>query len=138
MKKSMVTEWIPALLILLFAYTAISKLADYRRFTMVLEQFPFLRSTSHIVAWLLPLSELMIVALLFFPATRLAGLASSLIAMTAFTVFLVYIITFYPKLPCNCGGVLEWLSWKQHVAFNSVFLLINFGAIIIYPKVSKG
>lgn len=132
MKKRVIIELIPALLILLFAYTAFSKLIDYRRFTIVLEQFPFLKSVSHLMGWLLPVSELLVVVLLFFLATRFIGLLASLVMMVIFTGFLSYMIVFYPKLPCNCGGVISSLSWNQHIWFNLFFLCISLWSVINY------
>lgn len=125
MKKRIVWELIPALLILLFAYTAFSKLMDYKRFTIVLEQFPFSKSASHLMGWLLPVSELIVVVLLFFPATRFLGLIASLAMLVVFTGFLIYMIVFYPKLPCNCGGVISSMSWNAHFWFNLVFIFLT-------------
>jgi hypothetical protein len=71
MKRKLITEWIPALLILLFAYTAFSKLLDYRRFAIVLSQLPFLKAEAAVTGWLLPVAELGAVALPSIPATRL-------------------------------------------------------------------
>jgi len=36
-----------------------------------------------------------------------------------------------PEMPCSCGGVIELLSWNQHVVFNGVFILIDLAAIIL-------
>lgn len=129
----MVIEFISSLLILLFVYAAISKLIDHRRFIIVLEQFPFVKSIAPILGWLIPLTELVIAGLLFLQTTKVTGLFASLILLLFFTAFLLYMIVYYPKLPCNCGGVLQMLSWKQHIIFNLLFILLSSVGIIIFP-----
>lgn len=137
MKKALLTELITSLLILLYVYTGVSKLIGYRRFTIVLEQFPFLKSWSHPVGWLLPVTELIVALMLFFHSSRRVGLWLSLFLLTCFTVFLVGMVATTPELPCNCGGVLEQLSWPQHIAFNTTFLLLNAWALKVLPGERK-
>ena len=129
MKRSWSIETITALLILLFAYTALSKLLNLRAFSIALEAVPILKKNVAIISWLLPVSELLIVLLLLLPATRTAGLYVSLIALTIFTGYLIYMVLFLSELPRSCGGALNSLSWKQHIIFNLCFLIMNIGVL---------
>lgn len=54
--------------------------------------------------------------------------------MVAFTSYIIYIIMFNAQLPCTCGGMLEMLSWPQHLAFNITFILLGIIAIILLRK----
>jgi hypothetical protein len=108
-------------LIFLFAYTATDKLLNNNAFTTVLKQVPFIAQGAGIIAILLPLAELSIALLLLFETTRLTGLYASLALLSAFTLYLVYMVLFVPHLPCSCGGVISKMSWKQHVVFNVAF-----------------
>ncbi len=119
--KKIIVEIISALFILLFVYTAVSKLSEFEGFKYVLKDSPLIGTYNEIVAWTLPVSELIIATLLFFPKTRLIGLYSSLVIMTVFTLYLAYMIMFTPDKPCNCGGVLKQMSWNQHLVFNIFF-----------------
>lgn len=121
----LIADTISALLLLLFLYTALSKLAGYKVFAVALKDIPLIGRYASLIAWLLPVSELLIAILLFFSKTRLAGLFVSFIALLVFSGYLLYMIMYVPHLPCNCGGVLNSLSWKQHIIFNAFFLLIN-------------
>jgi hypothetical protein len=114
--------FISILLIFLFAYTGSSKLLDSKGFAAVLSKIPLIGRGAGIVAILLPLAELLIALLLLFERTRLIGLYASLVLLSIFTVYLVYMVLAVPKLPCSCGGVIGTMSWKQHIVFNAVFV----------------
>jgi hypothetical protein len=125
MKRVITTEIISSLLILLFTYTALSKLFSINRFEAVLEQSPVISSGAGVLAWQVPLAELGIVLLLFFSSTRLVGLWVSLVVLALFTLYLGWMVLFTPHLPCQCGGVIGAMSWKMHVLFNLVFIWLT-------------
>lgn len=130
MKRSLFLEIIVALFILLFVYTASSKFFDFTNFRYVLADSPLIgKRFAPVVAWALPLTELFIALLLFFPRSRRLGLWASLLIMLLFTGYLTYMIYFTPDRPCNCGGVLKQMSWKQHLVFNIFFTLLALAGI---------
>lgn len=114
------TELIVGLFIFLFAYTAISKLADYRTFAALLSQSPLIGATAPVLSWVLPLVETIITFLLFFPSSRPLGMILTTGLMSLFTLYVAYMLLFVSELPCSCGGVLATLSWKEHLLFNLV------------------
>jgi uncharacterized membrane protein YphA (DoxX/SURF4 family) len=124
MKRNQLVEIIAALFILLFVYTATSKFLEFKGFKAVLSMSPLIGKMAPFVAWALPLSEILIAMLLFFPRTRRKGLWASLAIMLLFTGYLGYMIYFTPTRPCNCGGVLRQMTWKQHLIFNAFFTLL--------------
>lgn len=134
LKLILISDIISALLLLLFLYTSLSKLIDYETFKNVLSASPLLKPVAGVVAWLLPVTELLIVVLLFIPAMRLKGLYASLILISLFTMYLIYMIASTPNLPCNCGGVLKLLTWKQHIFFNVFFILLSLAGILLYKR----
>lgn len=133
-KVILVADIISAMVLLLFLYTSLSKLADHEVFKNVLTASPLLKPYAGIIAWLLPVAELGIVALLFQPSFRLKGLLASLILITLFTIYLVYMIVFTPHLPCNCGGVIKFLTWPQHILFNLFFIFISATGVLLYRR----
>ncbi|MFC0773403.1 MauE/DoxX family redox-associated membrane protein [Terrimonas alba] len=124
---------VSAIFILLFAYTAFSKLLEFSTFQFVLGASPLIGNYANIIAWMLPAAELAVAGLLFFPSTRTVGLKASLLLMTVFTLYLVYMLVFSPELPCSCGGVLKKLSWREHVYFNLILILI--AIIALFPSI---
>ena len=132
-----IIEIIAAFFIILFIYTAINKLSAISQFQNVLTKSPVIGKMAYPIGWIIPVSELAIVALLFFPVTRSAGIYCSLLLMSAFTIYLVYMLAFSPWLPCSCGGVLSKMSWKQHILFNISFIVLALCAILIRRKNTK-
>lgn len=130
-------DTISAILILLFLYTALSKLWDYEHFKSVLFMSPLLRPISSVIAWFLPLVEIIIVLLLFFSQTREKGLIGTGVIMILFTAYIFYMVVFTPRLPCSCGGVLKSLTWTQHIFFNLFILLLTGVAMWLYRKIKK-
>lgn len=125
MIRVVVSEIVRYLLILLFAYTAASKMLTYPLFVVQIGLSPILPAFSQQVAWLVPLVEFLVALLLAIPSLRLIGLYSSWVLMFLFTLYVGAILTLASHIPCSCGGVLETLSWEQHLVFNFSFLAFN-------------
>jgi hypothetical protein len=137
-KAVLIVDIISAVILLLFLYTAVSKLLDYQHFKSVMIMSPLLHPFAGIIAWVLPISEIAIVLLLLFPKTKLNGLYTAFVAMVIFTIYIIYMILFTPRLPCSCGGVLKSLTWTQHIFFNLFLLLLTGVAIILSWNIKKG
>ena len=133
-KPVLIADIISGVVLVLFLYTFLSKLADYETFKNVLSASPLLKPVAGVVALLLPVTELVIVFLLFIPALRLKGLYVSFILISLFTLYLIYMVTFTLHLPCNCGGVLKLLTWPQHIFFNLFFILLSLTGILLYKR----
>ncbi|WP_281777728.1 MauE/DoxX family redox-associated membrane protein [Croceibacter atlanticus] len=124
-------KFISFLFIILFVYAATSKLLDFENFTVQLAQSPLLSAYAGIIAWSVPGLEILIAVLLVLPGFRKIGLYASFFLMELFTAYIFIILNYADFLPCSCGGVLEKLTWEQHLVFNSVFVLIVVGAILL-------
>jgi hypothetical protein len=118
------------LLIFLFTYTGISKLLDHDGFLSSILQSPVIRKNATTISWSVPALELILTALLLSEKYRKAGLLFSLFTLTLFTLYIVYMVLFIPNLPCSCGGVLKELSWRNHILFNSVFIVLIITALL--------
>ena len=129
-----IADIISGILLLLFLYTSLSKLIHYEAFKAVLHSSPLLKSFAGVIAWLLPVTEIAIAVILFIPLTREKGLKASFVLISVFTLYLAYMVAFTPDLPCNCGGVLQFLTWPQHIFFNLFFILLTVTGILFYKK----
>jgi hypothetical protein len=118
MKAFKIPEIIAALFILLFVYTATTKLMEQDSFIAVLSQSPLIGKNAIVLSWLLPILELITATLLFIPSFRKWGFASAFILMVIFTSYITYMIIFAKNLPCSCGGVISRMTWFQHLIFN--------------------
>lgn len=129
MKRSTTIEIIVFLYAVLFLYTGISKLMEYGTFREQLAESPVLAPVASLVAVILPFAEFLIVLLLIVPRWRLKGFYAALGMMTAFTIYIIALLSFSDKLPCSCGGVIALLSWPQHIMFNGLFIVLAIAAI---------
>ena len=122
------------LYVLLFVYTAISKLLDFENFQVQLAQSPLLSAYAGLIAPAVISTELLIVLLLSFKATRLIGMYGSFYLMIAFTVYIYLILNYSDFVPCSCGGIIEQLSWREHLVFNITFASLALYAIVLAEK----
>ncbi|MBB5439618.1 putative membrane protein YphA (DoxX/SURF4 family) [Pedobacter sp. AK017] len=121
------------LFIVLFVYSAVSKLSDIANFYTQIGKSPLIQAYAYLLAYTVPLMELVIVMFLLFDKTRTLALYLSFTIMVIFTSYIFFIINFSKDIPCSCGGVLEKMSWSQHLWFNMIFITMAFLAIIIQP-----
>ncbi|HTE26018.1 MauE/DoxX family redox-associated membrane protein [Flavitalea sp.] len=128
------TDTAASLFIVLFLYTAVSKLLDYRSFYATMDIMPLLKGKGFILAPSIIVSEIIISFVLLIPALRVLGLYCSLALMSVFTIYLLFAVMSGYSLPCNCGGVLRQLSWKQHLLFNIAFVLVAISGIVSHLK----
>jgi putative oxidoreductase len=138
MKQNTAIKIICALLVFLFVYAAVSKLANFAGFRVDMYNQPLPAFAKPILIWAVPIIELIIAALLIFDATRLAGLYASFALTVAFTFYTaVVLLHFFKYIPCSCGGIIKNLSWSQHLVFNLFFVLMALIGIFRYPLKTK-
>jgi hypothetical protein len=135
MKKIEIVKYFTCyLLIFLFTYTGITKLIDHSIFKSSILQSLVISNYAIVISWLIPILELSIVVMLAFDKYRQKGFQFSLLLMTAFTIYIAYMILFIPQLPCSCGGILKELSWSNHLLFNSFVILLILVSLLSYSK----
>jgi hypothetical protein len=133
-RKIILVDICAALLLLLLLYAAFSKLLNRPGFEFALAKATLLRPVAHILSWLLPVTEILIGILLFITRTRFIGLIASLVLLSCFTIYLIYMQVFDADKPCSCGGVLEKMNWTQHIFFNLFFIVVALTGIILQKK----
>lgn len=137
MKKQLVTEIVCFMFSLLFLYTGISKIIDHDSFTRQIRYSPLLNTLDigdfwvEKTVWMLSIIEISIALLLMVNVRRKFALSLGTGMMIMFTLYIGYIVTIAPFIPCSCGGVLESLSWSQHLYFNMSFIVMGIVAILL-------
>jgi hypothetical protein len=126
-----IVETICLLFIVLFVYAALSKLLDFENFQAQLGQSPLLSAYTGIISYGVPLLELLLSVLLFFPTTKRVALYASFSLMVAFSSYIYLILHYSTYIPCSCGGVLEKMNWNQHFLFNLTFVVLALLALFI-------
>ena len=89
--KEKLLLFIAVLLVLLFSYTAISKLIDMSGNLYAMHNQPFPRVLGTLLAWVLPFTEIITALLLVVNKTRLLGLLISACLMFVFTIYDIYV-----------------------------------------------
>jgi hypothetical protein len=117
-------------LIVLWVYAAASKLLKFQLFRFQLNAYPWIRHFAGILSWGVPLTELVIAALLLSGRRRGMGFYASLFLLLLFTGYLLWMLRTEQNLPCSCGGVIEHLTWGQHILFNVCCVAIAVTGIV--------
>jgi putative oxidoreductase len=124
-----------SLFILLFVYTAISKLIDFEEFERQMYKQAIPHLLAGIIIWTLPAIEIFTAFLLLSPKARFAGFVLSALLMAVFTGYVsLAVLHVFPRVPCSCGGVIKGMGWKIHLVFNLIFLLVSVSGVYITYK----
>lgn len=134
MVKKWLVEIISLLFVLLFIYTAVYKILDFRNFQAVIGQSPMITRFAPLVAVGVPIAEIAISGLLILPRYRIIGLCASFAIMLLFTFYISILLNLNIHLPCSCGGIIAEMNWSQHLIFNIVFVILALVGISIYKR----
>lgn len=138
MQKAMreILTTITSILILVFGYTGLDKLIRWEASWGSFHNQPFPPDLANALAYAVPFSELLIVLLLLFPTSRWWGYLGSVLLLTVFTTYVGLIwVGAFPRVPCNCAGILESLGWEAHFWLN--LFLIGLSCYGLYSKQKK-
>jgi uncharacterized membrane protein YphA (DoxX/SURF4 family) len=131
--RNTIVRIICCLYALLFTYAATSKLLDFENFRIQLGQSPLLSSFAGWILFAVPALEILIAILLLIQNFRLFGLFAAYMLMVLFTAYIYIILNYSAFVPCSCGGVIQKLSWSQHIIFNGCFILLAGIAVVLFP-----
>lgn len=124
-------------LALLFFYAAVSKLDQYSIFRLQLQKFPLALPLIEQMAWLVPVSELVIAGLLLFPALQVKGLFSALLFLSLYTIYLTCMPDSRFTLSCRCGEPWPSFSLKSNIIFNLLCVLVTSVGVVLCGKVMR-
>lgn len=132
MNKKLIYNSILFLYMVLFLYTGISKIIDHDSFYVTLRKSPLLSNYASIVTWTIPPLEIAIATFLIITRWQYYALYASFALMVLFTLYIGFILTFSESLPCSCGGIIQKLSWRDHLLFNLMFIALAIIAIKLH------
>lgn len=132
--KKTIISTISILFLVLYVYTASSKLLDLGLFELRLGRMPYIAPYASLLSWSVPLLELVIAGLLLFPKLRIIGLYASGILLTLFTIYIIAVLQFSDDIPCSCGGIISSLGWTDHIILNSFLVVLALLGILWSKK----
>lgn len=107
------------LLILIWTYTGLEKLIRFEESRNAFRNQTFPVELSEILAYVVPGIELLLALLLLFSVTRWWGYLGSALLLTVFITYVGLIwVGAFPRVPCNCAGIIESLGWAEHFWMN--------------------
>lgn len=111
---------IPAsFLIFLWIYTGLDKLIGFDQSRKAFHNQTLSSELAEILTYMVPVVELLLALLLLFSVTRWWGYLGSILVLTVFATYVGLIwVGAFPRVPCNCAGILESLGWAEHVVLN--------------------
>jgi putative oxidoreductase len=136
MHRKLVAGIVPAVLVLVFMYTGINKLAGLTDFTASMYNQPIPHKLAYLLARVIPIAELLAATCLLFSKTQKPGLYLSFILLTIFSAYIgLILLHVFNHIPCNCAGIFRHISWQQHLWIN-LFLLALTG-LALFPYLKK-
>jgi putative oxidoreductase len=139
MKANNAIGFIKSTLVILFFYTALSKLLDLTEFQRQLSNQTLPRWSVGLLLWLIPLTELLVCFFLILPSTQMIGFCGSTLLMILFTGYIgLVLLNVFDRVPCSCGGVIRNMQFNEHFVFNLFFLILSIIGIYMSHKQKKG
>ncbi|HEY0299164.1 MAG TPA: helix-turn-helix transcriptional regulator [Arachidicoccus sp.] len=131
-RRLLISSLINTLLIILWAYAALSKLSEYCVFTDQLKRQPLPLWSTGILSWALPLVEFATSVLIYCQRTRMTALIISSLLMTAFTLYVLFALSgAFGDIPCSCALLVSSLRWQGHLVFNIFFSVLCFAGVYL-------
>jgi len=125
-KHSYALTFLQSLVFFLFLYSGITKTIGFGLFVNALDKSLFFNDfNTRFIGIFVIAAEFAIPVLLFFESTALYGYLLSFLLLLLFTAYILLMFLLSPFLPCSCGGLIESLSWRQHIFFNLAFMAIS-------------
>ncbi|SFU19066.1 DoxX protein [Algoriphagus locisalis] len=124
------------ILIAVFIYTGLDKLLRWEASRNAFRNQTFPGELAEALAYAVPITELLITGLLLFSVSRWWGYLSSILLLTVFTTYVGLIwVGAFPRVPCNCAGIIDSLGWAEHFILN--LFLIGLAVVGLYMFQSK-
>ena len=127
-----------SILIGIFGYTGLDKVIRFKDSRRAFHNQAFPAELAEFLTFSIPVVELLIALLLLFSVTRWWGYLGSILLLTVFITYVGLIwVGAFPRVPCNCAGILESLGWAEHFWMNLGLIGISIYGIWIERKGAK-
>lgn len=133
LKSSAYIDTIAAAFITLFLYTGIEKLLSHGHFLRTLGNISLISNLPDgalLFSYMIPILEITTAIFLLVPKTKNIGLLISTILMLSFSIYVTSMLMTSSHLPCTCGGIVSWLTWKEHLILNATLTILGLTTIL--------
>jgi uncharacterized membrane protein YphA (DoxX/SURF4 family) len=113
------------ILLLLWTYTGLDKLLNWQKSWGAFHNQTFPGELAEVLAYAVPIAELLVAGLLLFSATNWWGFLGSVLLLTVFNTYVGLIWAgAFPRVPCSCAGLMDQLGWAEHFWLNMLLTVI--------------
>jgi uncharacterized membrane protein YphA (DoxX/SURF4 family) len=110
---------ITSILILVWAYTGLDKLVRFEGSRKAFHNQTFPSELAEVLTYITPVAELLLALLLLFSVSRWWGYLGSILLLSVFTTYVGLIwVGAFPRVPCNCAGLIDSMGWAAHFWMN--------------------
>lgn len=135
MENAMKSRALSLPLTFLWTYTGLDKFIRFEDSRKAFHNQAFPSELAEVLSYSIPVVELLIALLLLFSVTRWWGYLVSILLLTVFTTYVGLIwVGAFPRVPCNCAGILESLGWAEHFVLNLICIGIAVLGIYFNPS----
>lgn len=124
MTKNVIIKFSTYSLSVVFIMVGMSKLMGHGDFVKTLGESPIVKHFVPLIAYPLPVIEVLVGLALLIPVSRRYAMLASLVMMVVFTLYNIYLVKFAPYVPCSCGGIFKDMSWTSHLYINTLLTIL--------------
>ena len=107
------------LLIIIWSYSGLEKIIRFEASRKAFHNQTFPPELAELLSYSIPPLELILALLLTYPATRWWGYLGSILLLSVFITYVGLIwVGAFPRVPCNCAGIIESMGWGEHFFLN--------------------
>lgn len=117
--------------IILFSYAAVIKIAGFATFRAQLGQSPGLEGYGNPAAYVITALLVGAAAMLCYTRSRVWGLWLSLAMVTVSAAYIGVLLLYAKKLPCNCIGLFENMTWTGNLLLNAGLMITALAGILL-------
>lgn len=112
---------------IIFFYSGVDKLSHFDQFVNNFSKSPFARNQylSELSLTIIFL-EIGLSLLLFFDKAKRIALIGFGILSFLFSLYISLMLFYSPYLPCSCGGIIDILSWNEHLVLTVFLFFLSF------------
>lgn len=119
----------------IYFFSGVDKLLNFEKFVIQFARSPFAPSVflTEFSVFIITI-EILLCLMLFVEKLNKLALFGFFLLSSLFTVYIFLMLIYSPHLPCSCGGIVEFLSWEQHLYLNIFLTISSFLAFLNIKK----
>lgn len=125
MSKQEFIKAVALIIALLWAAASLYKLGNYNKTLWAMRNQVFPLPVADVLAWLIPVIQIMFIPMLLYKRWMITGIKLSLILLALYTLYIILSMTkAFGEVPCSCAGFLDKSDHATNLIFNILFVTL--------------